>query len=293
MSPIDRPGIYSLSSAQYHGDHIAPEPSISASLIRMLLEASPLHAWRAHPRLGACQEPEETAFSDCGRAAHALLLEGRDLIDVIDAKDWRTNAAKDARDDSRLAGRVPLLPDDAAAVYAMAEAARQQLADHEACDTFTAGKAEQTVLWREGDVWCRALVDWLPDQPRWPLQDYKTTGMSANPAAWERRLVAEYDIQAAWYLRGVAAVRGARPSGFRFVVQETAAPYLLSVLSPGPDVLALADRKIERALAIWRECRRTGRWPGYPTRVATVTLPGWVEARWLEREYREEVENAA
>ena len=292
MSEITQPGIYSVPATVYHGDP-APEPSISASLIRMLLEASPLHAWRAHPRLGACQEPEETAFSDCGRAAHALLLEGRDLIDVIDAKDWRTNAAKDARDDSRLAGRVPLLPDDAAAVYAMAEAARQQLADHEACDTFTAGKAEQTVLWREGDVWCRALVDWLPDQPRWPLQDYKTTGMSANPAAWERRLVAEYDIQAAWYLRGVAAVRGARPSGFRFVVQETAAPYLLSVLSPGPDVLALADRKIERALAIWRECRRTGRWPGYPTRVATVTLPGWVEARWLEREYREEVENAA
>ena len=292
MSEITQPGIYSVPATVYHGDP-APEPSISASLIRMLLEASPLHAWRAHPRLGNCGEDRKTAESDCGTAAHAMLLEGRAVIDVIDAPDWRTKAAKDARDASRAAGRVPLLADDADDVCAMVGAARAQLTDHEACDTFRHGKAEQTVLWREGDVWCRALVDWLPDSPRWPLQDYKTTGMSANPDAWSRRLVDGYDIQAAWYLRGVAAVRGVRPHGFRFVVQETAPPYLLSVLEPGPDVLALADRKIERALTIWRECRRTGKWPGYPTRVATVTLPGWAEARWLEREYREEVENAA
>ncbi len=288
-----KPGIHSVPAAEYHADSLAPEPSLSASIVRLLLEASPLHAWRAHPRLGNCAEDRKTAESDCGTAAHAMLLEGRDIVDVIDAPDWRTKAAQEARRASREAGRVPLLTDDADSVAAMAAAAREQLADHDACDTFTAGKAEQTILWHEGETWCRALVDWLPDQPRWPLQDYKTTGMSANPSAWERRLVSEYDIQAAWYLRGVAAVRGVRPSGFRFVVQETAPPYLLSVLEPGPDVLALADRKIERALAIWRECRRTGRWPGYPTRVATVTLPGWVEARWLEREYREEVENAA
>ena len=292
MSAITSPGIYALPSAEYHGDP-APEPSLSASLIRLLLEASPLHAWRAHPRLGNCADNVRTPESDCGVAAHAALLEGRDVVDVIDAPDWRTKAAQEARKASREAGRVPLLAHDAGAVAAMVAAFREQIAEHDACDTFTAGKPEQTVVWQEGETWCRALVDWLPDSPRWPLQDYKTTGMSAHPAAWAKRLVDGYDIQAAWYLRGVTAVRGVRPHGFRFVVQETAPPFLLSVLEPGPDVLALAERKIERALTIWRECRRTGVWPGYPTKVATVTLPGWAEAKWLEREYREEVENAA
>jgi len=89
---ISAPGIYAIPAAQYHGDP-APEPSISASLIRMLLEASPLHAWRAHPRLGNCGEDRKTAESDCGTAAHALLLEGRDIVDVIDAPDWRTKVA--------------------------------------------------------------------------------------------------------------------------------------------------------------------------------------------------------
>ena len=108
------------------------------------------------------------------------------------------------------------------------------------------------------------------------LQDDRHVGEPSQ--RWERRLVAEYDIQAAWYLRGVAADAGRAPSGFRFIVQETAAPYLLSVLAPAPTCSRWRTTK-SNALAIWRECRRTGRWPGYPTRVATVTLPGWVEAR--------------
>ncbi|MCC7183582.1 MAG: hypothetical protein IT509_08435 [Rhodocyclaceae bacterium] len=71
---VTQPGIYSAPAADYHGDHLAPEPSLSASMIRLLLEASPLHAWRAHPRLGNCADDTRTAESDCGTAAHAALL---------------------------------------------------------------------------------------------------------------------------------------------------------------------------------------------------------------------------
>jgi hypothetical protein len=60
----------------------------------------------------------------------------------------------------------------------------------------------------------------------------------------------------------------------------------VSVIGHGPDVLQLAEKKIRRALELWRACLETGRWPGYPSRTCFATLPPWEEARWLERELR-------
>ena len=43
------------------------------------------------------------------------------------------------------------------------------------------GKAEQAVIWREGPTWCRALVDWLPGDPRAPLLDLKRQAKVRRP----------------------------------------------------------------------------------------------------------------
>lgn len=278
-----KPGIYTISARQYHADP-CPEPSLSSSISKILCESSPAHARVAHPRLNPGCADDEAEHFDIGTAAHAILLEGEAAVAVIDAKDWRTNAAKDARDAARAAGKIPLLAKIWADVQAMVAATREQLADHaDGKHMFLNGAAEQTLIWREEGVWCRARTDWLRPGN---VDDYKTTGASANPEVLSRTLFGNgWDIQAAFYLRGVKVLTGT-DAMFRFACQETYAPYALSVVTLGPDAMLLAEKKVLYALNLWRESLKKNRWPAYPTRTAYASLPTWIESAWLEKEMR-------
>jgi hypothetical protein len=274
-----------MTAEQYHSDP-APTPSLSSSIARLLITASPRHAWCAHPKLnpGFQSEDDETKF-DLGTAAHAYLLEGADHFTVIDAPDWRTKAAKEARDVARKAGRLPLLRERWADVVGMAEAARDQLAAYqESPRPFTGGAAEQTLLWQEGGIWCRARLDWLHEGHR-VIDDLKSTGGSAHPDVWIRNHLFStgFDVQAAFYLRGLKAVTGQRAT-FRFVVIEDTPPYALSVVALGPEALELAERKVAHAIEVWRHCVETNTWPAYPARTCFAEVPAWESARWLEQE---------
>jgi hypothetical protein len=107
------------------------EPSLSSSIARRLLTSSPHHAWWEHPRLHPGYVPEESEAFDLGAACHAYILEGESAFAIIDAKDSRTNAAKDARDAARAAGKTPPLAHRWQAVQDMAHAVELQLAAFE------------------------------------------------------------------------------------------------------------------------------------------------------------------
>lgn len=280
-------GIHTMTMDTYQADP-CPEPSLSSGIVRALLMDSPRHAWVSHPRLNPACVSEESETFDLGTAAHAYLLQGESRFEIIDAPDWRTKDAKASRDRARELGLVPLLAHRWADVQAMAAAARVQLGQHQARPVpFLDGQPEQTIIWEEGGVWCRARADWLHDFHR-VIDDYKTTGASANPDQWGRTLfTAGVDLQAAFYLRGLRAL-GIQDPVFRFVVQENYAPFALAVIGLAPDALALADRKVGQAVALWRECLTMDRWPGYPRDVCYAELPPWQEAQWMERELREE-----
>jgi hypothetical protein len=288
---IDAPGIYDMPAAAYHADP-CPAPSLSCSIAVKLCQASPAHARAAHPRLTPDAVEEKAEAFDLGTVAHALLLEGSDArVAVIDAKDFRTKAAQEARDAAYAAGQCPILAARWTDVQAMVAAARGQLDAHRdgGRAMFTSGKPEQTVIWQEaGGVWCRARLDYLrlaADGPA--VDDYKTTSGSANPEHWSRSLFDRGgDLQAAWYRRAVLHVTGVEPT-FRYAVQETFPPYALSVISLGPDALLLAEKKCLYALEQWTRCLARNEWPSYPRETAYAGLPPWEEARWLERELRE------
>lgn len=285
---ITEPGIYSIPAADYLLDPVGPAPSLSASIAKTLLGYSPHHAWWEHPRLHAGYVSEESEDFDLGKACHSFILEGESAFVIIDAKDFRTNVAKDARDAARATGKTPLLAHRWQAVQDMADAVRVQLGTFEDLPCpFTAGKPEQTLVWREGDLWFRARVDWLHNGYRY-MDDLKSTGISANPDIWGRTIwSAGHDIQDAFYRRGVKAVCEVEAK-MRFVVVENTAPHELSVLSLDPEGQALADRKVERAVSLWKACRESDRWPGYPRRTCYVEVPPWEEARLMERELREQ-----
>jgi hypothetical protein len=297
-SLITEPGVYDIPAAHYHADP-CPEPSLSSSICKMLCLESAAHAFHAHPRLNPGASEEEAERFDIGTAAHALLLEGRTAIAIIDAKDYRTLDAKSQREAAYARGLTPLLAARWADVQAMVASAREQLQEHTdgAAAMFTNGQAERTLVWRDGDVWCRARLDWLrvgsvagvgvniaDPLARASIDDYKSTGATANPDAWTRSMFfAGFDLQAAWYIRGLKALTGVEAT-FRFAVQETYPPYALSVIGLNPDALLLAEKKCLYALDKWREARASGKWTGYPRRTCYATLPPIHESWWLEKE---------
>ena len=90
---ISTPGIYEIPAALYHADP-CPEPSLSASVARTLIERSALHAKMQHPRFGREERPVTSGMA-LGTAAHAVILEGDwDGIGFIDADSFRTKAVK-------------------------------------------------------------------------------------------------------------------------------------------------------------------------------------------------------
>ena len=289
---ITEPGLYrDVPDADYHADP-CPAPSLSASIAKVLLWRSPLHAAARHPRLAKRKVREEKAAFDIGRVAHALLLgRGADFA-VIGHEDWRTKAAREAREEARGRGLTPILRPQFERAEAMVASLRAQLREHECAGAFEGGMAEATLVWREPNgIWCRARIDWMPDHQAkgMVVYDYKTTSVPAEPAAFGGRTLFAlgYDLQAAFYLRGIRAVLGIGDARLRFVVQETEEPWAATVLEIGPASLAMAERRIAKAIELWGRCLETGIWPAYPPRVCHVEAPAWHEHRVLDAEARE------
>lgn len=278
--------VLDVTTDDYLADQVGNRtPSLSASIACKLLHQSAAHAKAAHPRLSPqpVRQKDTDAF-DLGKAVHSWFLEGVAAVQVCDFKDWRSNAAKAEREAARDAGLVPMLTHQWEAVTEMVSTVRPQLdsLDMEPIP-FTDGRPEVTVTWNEGDVLCRARFDWLYDRHA-VIDNLKTTSRSANPYPFSRRIFSPelgYDISAAFYLRGARAALGGEHT-YRWVVVETEAPYAVSVVSLAPDALAIADAKVDLAIARWRECLATGEWPGYPKQVCYAEAPPWEEARLLE-----------
>lgn len=277
-------GVYTMSMQDYQRDPCAA-PSLSSHVANILNTQSPRHAWFAHPLLNPNHQSEESTDFDLGACAHAVLLEGEGGIYPIEAPDWRKKEAKEARDQARAQGKIPILAHKLTAIRAMADAARAALIDCELgpIDLGT-GTAEQVLIWQEGEAWCRARPDWLRLDRKLVI-DYKSTGGSAEPAAWIRNQMAPigYDVQAVHYLRGNAATGGAKTANWIFLVQENYAPYECSFVALSPAIMEIAQRKWEYALALWKLCLKSGKWGGYSKRINYAEPSSWQMAEDDER----------
>lgn len=278
-------GIHDIPAESYHSDP-CERPSLSASVAKLLVTKTPRHAWWAHPRLNPAFERVEEQKFDLGNVAHQLLLErSEERVHVVEAGDWRKKDAQEERDAARAAGMVPLLRKDWERVAAMVDAVRAQLCDWPVEPPLLVdGRPEQTLVWEEGGVECRALVDWLHDDFT-AIDDLKTTARSANPVVWSRRTMIELgcDVQAEFNRRGVRALTGKDPA-FRYVVVENEPPYALSVVAVPPSLFELGRAKVDFAIGRWRECVARGEWPGYPRTVYQAEAPAWAETAWMEFE---------
>jgi len=279
---IETPGAYDIPSEIYHLDP-APIPSLSRSTIKDLINRSAAHAAFNHPRLNPAYQPDDGGGKfDVGTASHSIILEGIDNVAVIEADDWRTKAAKEARDLARKEGKTPLLPYQFEEVKKCVSRVEEQIygcPELGIKNLMEDGDPELSFFWKEEKTWLRSRLDWISTDRKLIL-DLKFTDMSVNPADLSRYILnMGLDIQNVLYCRAVEAVFGIKPK-FVFVFAEVNEPYICSFIGLPPDFLALGQSKIEYGLYLWRECMKTGNWPAYPNRVAYVDLPGWAMAAW-------------
>lgn len=264
-------GIHSdVPEAVYHAD----KDSLSVSGAKKLLPPSCPALFRWERDNG---QPHKTVF-DFGDAAHAAVLGVGADLEVVDADNWMTKAAKEQRDAAYAEGRTPLLAKEKAQVDGMAAALRA----HPFASALLnpdAGKPEQSAYWLDPayDVLRRCRYDWLPEarDGRLVIPDYKTAA-SAQPQAFAKAAASYgYDMQAAWYMDVAHALGLADDLAFVFIVQEKTAPYLVTVVELDYPSIDRGRNRNERALQIFRDCTDSGEWPGYATDVELVSLPRW------------------
>lgn len=280
---ITAPGIYKIPQAEYHADP-CPDPSLSSSLIKVLIQQSPLHAWMAHPRLNPNFAESESETFDIGSACHALLLEGENRIERIDAPDFKTKAAREARDAARAAGKHPIIAHKYDSVVNMHLIAHKAIAD---CADLSGYRidhrmSERTIVWQEdGWLWCRAMIDSSHDDLS-VLLDYKST-TDATPSVFSHQISRMgYQIQESWYRRGVRALTGKDPKMI-FLAQETAAPHDCSFHAIAPSLGQIADDLVEQAIRIWGDCLKRNMWPGYSNRIHYAEAAAWQINEHVER----------
>ena len=286
---IDKPGKYKISFEEYLADP-CPEPSLTRTTIKSLIEEPARKTFLQHPRLNPqVIEPTSEKF-DIGTAAHSIFLEGYDCVRVVDAADWRTNAAKALRDEARAAGGVPLLSVQYSDVMAMVTAAHEALAEWEGRGLeIIDGDPELTYIWQElngmNGAWCRTRPDWTSKDRRLVI-DYKTTGQSADPQEYSRIAIAHgHDIQDAFYRRGIKAVDGEEPD-FVFMVQEVDPPYLCAFMELDMMTRDMGEEKVRYGIRKWERHLRIGQWPGYGNKTFTMESPPWSLAAWEMRKFQ-------
>jgi len=288
---VPGPGLYlDLAVEDYHADPVLGG-SLSSSGARLLLPPKGCPAkfrWQQdHPDE---QEPKDEF--DLGHTVHRLVLgAGAELVE-IDAGDYKTKAAQQAKKAAHAEHKTPVLPHQLDRAQEMALA----VYDHPiAGPLFRGGHAEVTLISEDPrtKVMCRARLDYLTGRRdrhgRLILVDYKTA-RSAEPTSFMKSAVEHgYHQQAPWYIdRAVGCGLADDPTEivFAFVAQEKVAPYIVTVLEL--DSLALMWGRLlnDKALDLYRHCTTTNQWPGYvhketPTGfeipVANGRLPGWAE----------------
>lgn len=271
---ITEPAVYEMTSDEYHA-----HPALSSSGARKLLPPScpALFKWHRDN-----QQAPKRVF-DFGHAAHRIVLGDGNEIVVVDADDWRTKAAREARDAAHAEGKSPLLPGEFATVQLMAV---EMLRHPHAATMRQPGKPEQSLFAKDAatGVWLRARIDWLPDatNERMVLVDYKTTA-SAEPGAFARS-VAKYGyfMQAAFYIDIVKALGIADDPAFLFVAQEKTAPFLVTVFELDDEALRIGRLRNRQAIEVFARCTETDTWPSYASDVQPIGLP-----LWLADEYEE------
>lgn len=287
--PITAPGLYrDFPETDYHADP-CPDPSLSRSIAKIIARKSPRHAFVAHPRLNPDYgKKARSDVFDLGTACHTAVLNKGQGIVPAPFDDWRTNAAKEFREQARARGVVPLLTEQYDRVDTMRDAIMAQLPEHGLSHLFDHAKGDSEVMAACIDPvagWSRILIDWLTaDLEIW---DLKTTDIDLS---WEDGSIGRYcssqgfEWQHAFYERTMLNLYPEMEGRlkFRFLICEVKPPFQIYPVELPNDALAKGRDAVAKACAKWASAKKDGTWPRAVTGVRRVDYPDWAVAEFLD-----------
>lgn len=266
---ITEPGIYTLPETEYHADRsLAPTlgRSLSVSGAKTLLTDPARFLYeRDHGR------PPKDAFDE-GTLAHELILRGGDdRIRIIDAYDWRTKAAQQAKAEAH---EQRLVPAHRGTLLMASKVAASVRRHRLAASILSEGEPEKAMYWidPETGITCRGRMDWTRDNA---LVDVKTAAYGKATASAFAKEAANYDypMQAAHYTDGYEVLTGRRVP-FLFIVVEKEPPYLVRVFQLSEYDLEVGRERIREARRLFAEYESNG-YPDEGADIHTLQLPGW------------------
>lgn len=296
----------------YLGDELTPQPALSASGIRTLIEATPLAFAARNPRLwrelglwpGELKR-SETKNATLGTAIHSILLGAGQSICVIRAEDYKTDkgtpgknlgtkGAKAAIAEAEENGLLVLSAgENAIAMSAAAFAERKILANPIYGEAWERGESEITLIWQRetsrGPIWCRARADKL-DLATGIAFDPKSTAKSIDAQSLARKFASEgTDYQAAWMVDGIESLFPALRGRARFVpiAIEVAPPYDSRFVRFPTSTMQLIGQQIDLACELFGRCIYSGEWLGWDDSAGETVLP---EVTWKEKAIMEALE---
>lgn len=243
------------------------------SLASEIMNRSPLHGWYKAFK----KEPETyDARTTLGQIVHTLVLGGKDIV-AIDAKDWRTNDAKEQRETAINSGKLPILRHKMAEAMDLVEELngflRPRGLDH--------GEDEKDVAWETpSGVHCAGRIDrWIPESRL--IVDIKTCD-SANKRVCEAKFIQYgYDIQAAAYTQAIETIHPelAGRVEMQFVFMEIDQPYAIRVMPLAGSMRTCGQWRWGQACDIWAAClEKYGPetpWPSYADSGEPAECPPW------------------
>lgn len=256
--------IAGITDQQYHADRT----QLSSTGARKIMACPARFKYEQdHP-------PAPKRAWDFGKLAHRLVLGEGSPIQVIDADNWLSKAAKEARDTAYANGVVPVLRSEYDAACQMRDSV---MAHPTAGGIFAEGTAELSGYWRDEptEVGLRFRPDWMTTVGGtvWCV-DLKTT-VNAEPNEFARSIAKwGYHAQASFYLRGLREGYGI-DARFIFVAVEKTAPYPVSVIELDDEAIAAGDRMNREAIDLYAHCIKTDTWPAYDDGITLVNLPVW------------------
>jgi hypothetical protein len=270
---------YDMPASVYHSDP-APEPSLSSGAARTLLSKSPAHAAMEHPKLGGVKR-ESTAAMSTGTLVHMIMAKQVDRIAVSFYDDFRTKEARAFRDSAIADGKLVVKSGAIADVMPLIDNILSRAAVGITNTPFTdTAKHEVAAIWKEAGCYCRALFDVLNvTEHGADIWDWKTTNDISDRGIEKAVAKYRYDIQAAFYLRGLEtlmpAYRGR--TSFIFVFVESEAPHTVRRVCLQPSYLQHANAKVAEAIDVWSHCLANNDFPLMPPDTLALELPAWLD----------------
>lgn len=285
--------VVKVDRTQYHADLLTDFETLNQSTAHLIVSRCERVAWAQHPRLGG-HARTTTPDMELGTIIDEVLLGDCERLTAIDFDDYRTNAAKAARDAALAANKIPVKRAKLADLVDVAKGLAKSL--EYAGISFANMQTQVAVLWEEkasngNTVQCRGLLDMF-DLRRTEIVDLKS-GKNNHPDQVPIKMVKYgYALQAAAY---TSAVEHLYPTlvgrvTYSNVWIESDWPHVAYTTEPDGEVMQYGRIMWQRAIDRWEVALRTNKWPGYAAfgERKRVGLPAFAKETLFEEEGEED-----